>query len=133
MIEEFDTSGLDAIDIPHDFVIELNHLVTTNHRLVLQAIDADEDAELAKDYSVEPDDDGEAERAMENDIQRFYDSLRRAANNLATTPCDSASPLVNRMASKIKVKPNRGLMEAFGVLTARLGNGPVLVNELRSS
>jgi hypothetical protein len=80
MPEGFDTSGLDEIqEIPHDFVIELHHLVTTNHALVLKAIDSDEDAELARHYS----DDEDARRSIRNDLQSFYDSLRRAANNLA--------------------------------------------------
>ncbi len=37
-----------TIEMPHDFVIELHHLVTVNHGLVLQAIDADEERNSQK-------------------------------------------------------------------------------------
>jgi hypothetical protein len=128
MADNFDFSDLDdeVIEVPHDFVIELNHLVTTNHTLVLQAINADEDAELAKHYS----DDDEAQRSIENSLQTFYEGLRRAANNLAAVALVTRiHHRLNKMANTISAKPNRNLAAAFAVLTSRLGDGPVPVDD----
>src|ERR1700678_3766782 len=125
MPEDSDTSRLDEIqEIPHEFVIELHHLVTTNHALVLQAINADEDAELAKHYS----DDDEVQRSIESGLQYFYETLRRAANNLAAVALVTrVQHWMNKFADRIKVEPGRGLVRAFRVLTAKVGAGPVPV------
>ena len=125
MAEDFDASGFDEVFIPHEFVIELNHLVTTNHSLVLQAINADEDAELAKHYS----DDPEVQRSIENDLQNFYESLRRAANNLAAVALVTrVQHWMKKLADQIKVEPGRGLARAFRLLTATVGAGPIPVD-----
>jgi hypothetical protein len=55
MGEISDSSWMDQpIELPHEFEIELNHLVTTNDALVLQAINTEEDAELSKNYADNP-------------------------------------------------------------------------------
>jgi hypothetical protein len=125
MPEDFDTSGLDDIqEIPHEFVIELHHLVTANHAFVLQAINADEDVELAQHYS----DDDEVQRSIERDLQYFYETLRRAANNIAAVALVTrVQHWMNKFADRIRVEPDRGLVRAFRVLTAKVGAGPVPV------
>ena len=77
---DLDASMYEPVELPHEFVIELNSLVVVNHKLTLEAIDKDEEAELAK---VGGSDDPDTLRSIENGIQTFYEDLRRAANNMA--------------------------------------------------
>jgi hypothetical protein len=79
---EIDPSWMDEIiELPHDFVVELNCLVVVNHDLTRQAIDSDEEKELGKIVAGSADD-PETVRSIENSINNFYEDLRRAANNL---------------------------------------------------
>ena len=74
---ELDLSA--PVEIPHQFEIELNSTVVVNHKLIVDAIDRDEDAELEK-LSFEDD---EWARSIGSQIQNSYDDFRRAANNQA--------------------------------------------------
>jgi len=126
MPEDFDWSGLDQIiKFPHGFELELHHLVTSNHRLVLQAINTEEDVELAT-VDLQNPDDPDARDGISNSLQNFYEDLRRAANNLAVVALVTRlQHWMNKFAGRPKTDRRRGLASALGMITAKVGAGPV--------
>jgi hypothetical protein len=126
---DIDLTGLDEpLEIPHQFVIELNCLVVVNHQFTLDAIERNENEELER-FS---DDDPEVEREIGNQIQSFYDALRRATNNQA------AVALVTRMqhwissfVTKLPGKPTHDesrLVSELNHLNQTFGDSPVPIN-----
>jgi hypothetical protein len=122
--------GLDfsePFEIPHQFEIELNSLVIVNHRLIVDAIERDENAELEK-LSQE---NSEPARSVEYQLQGFYEDLRRAANNLATVALVTRiQHWITRFAKKVpgrrKLEGSRLVSELIQ-LTEYLGDGPIPV------
>ena len=127
-----DFEGLEPIEIPHEFVIELNSLIVVNHRLTLEAIDSDEEKELEKLAHDFAEDDPDVVHSLENDYQRFYGDLRRAANNLAAVALVTRlQHWVNRFVRRTTGKPKTApswLVSRLNHLNELLGPGPVPVD-----
>lgn len=128
---DIDFDGSETIEFPHEFVIELNTLVVVNHRLTLEAIDHDEEKELEKLARDFAEDDPDVVHSLENDYQRFYGDLRRAANNLAAVALVTRlQHWVNRLVKRTAGKPKKErswLVSGLNHLNGRLGSGPVPV------
>jgi hypothetical protein len=125
---ELDLSA--PVEIPHQFEIELNSTVVVNHKLIVDAIDRDEDAELEK-LSFEDD---EWARSIGSQIQNSYDDFRRAANNQAAVALVTrVQHWIARFAKRVPVAPkskSKGslLVSDLGHLNVFLGEGPVPVS-----
>jgi len=121
-----DLNDLEPIEEAHEFEVDLTCLVIANHKLTLEGIEREENEELEKLPDISPDD---LSRSIENQIQNFYDGLRRAANNFA------AVALVTRMQHWIgrfvrKIRANGmepGLVNGLNILNSEFCDGPVAV------
>jgi hypothetical protein len=123
----FDPQGFDErFEIPHDFELDLHILVTQNHKFLMERIDQDEDEELAKLLSIEPE---EARHSEETSLSFFYDDLRRAAHNLAIVALVTRlSVWINKLYKKIvKGKIQNGLWYQLPELENALGHGPTSI------
>jgi hypothetical protein len=120
-----------AVALPHEFVIELGHLVVTSHKLTLDAIDRDEKVEIGKLDSDMSQEDPDTLRSIERDIETFYDDMRRATNNLAAVALVTrVQHRVSRLAKKVPGKPEVAeskLVSELDHLNGYLGDGPVPV------
>jgi hypothetical protein len=130
-MSDIDLAGLEPIEIPHDFEIDLNGLVVVNHRLTVQGIDREEDEQLEMVGGGKSQDDPGAVRSLQSWLQGQYDDLRRAANNLAAVALATRMQhWISRLAKKTPGKPIRGdskLVSELNHLNTYLGEGPVPV------
>jgi|SRR5271157_4346879 len=119
----------EPIEISHEFEVDLNCLVTTNHKLTMEGIERAESDEIA---AAEESLNGETDRDMVSSIlsghQNFYDDLRVAARNLTLVG------LVTRLqhwasayARRIDPKRKGGapLDNDLNFLNTKLGTPPV--------
>jgi hypothetical protein len=83
MIEEFERALNTPMEAPHEFEVELNCLVITNHKLTMRGIDRIENEEMAAvEESFEDEMDYDMVSSIRNAHSQFYDDLRVAARNL---------------------------------------------------
>src|ERR1700739_4104117 len=71
----------EEIEIPHDFEIDLNCVITANHSLTMEGIERTEDKALDDIY--EGFENRETVNSIAGQAQNFYDDLRRTARLLA--------------------------------------------------
>jgi hypothetical protein len=81
----FDWADLEdeEIEIPHDFEIDLNCVITANHSLTMEGIERTEDKALDDIYEGSGIESRETVDSIACHAQNFYDDLRRAARLLA--------------------------------------------------
>src|SRR6266513_692441 len=94
-------------EVAHEFEIDLNCVVITNHRLTLEGIDNAEEKDLAEfqeDIAVE---DYETIGSTVSYLQRFYEDLRRAAHLLALVGLVTRfQHWIQRFVEQLKLKPD---------------------------
>jgi hypothetical protein len=126
--EDFDDSLNEPVIVPHEFEVDLNYLVVSNHRITMEGIDRAENADISE---LEPSLKVEADYDMISDEirhrQDIYDGLRRAARNLTMVG------LVTRLQHWVALyarriepqrKPGKPLEKEFELLEKHLGKGP---------
>jgi hypothetical protein len=129
--KDLDLSGLDEpLNIPHEFEIDLNCVVTANHDLTLKAIDRSEDEELAKIDDNFPQENYETLRSITGHMQNFFQDLREAARRLAFVGLVTRlQHWIGRFLKQAKVKPDKvydsQLANQIAALNKFLGVGPV--------
>jgi hypothetical protein len=118
-------------EIAHEFEIDLNCVVVVNHKLTLEAIDRDEDEELAniEQGTLE---DYEIVRSITGPLQNFYDDLRLAARRLAAVGLVTRfQHWIARFVQRRKLDLEKGekpkLVKQLNALNKDLGMGPVSV------
>jgi hypothetical protein len=119
-------------EIAHDFEIDLNCVVVANHNLTLEAIDRDEDEELAKIEQASILEDYEIARSITGTLQNFYDDLRLAARRLAVVGLVTRFQhwiirFVQRRKLGLEKSEKPKLVKQLNALDKDLGMGPVCV------
>lgn len=123
--------GLEAVEYPHQFEIELNCLAVVNHQLTLQAIDSCENDDLnalgVEEYSEDPD----FVRSRRASVQDFFDRLRAASNNQAAVALVALlqhwfGRLAHKTPETIRKHKSR-MLNGIDRLNKHVGDGPVPV------
>jgi len=131
---ELDLSSLEEPqEIPHEFEIDLNCIVVTNHALTLEGINRSEDEELAKIEEGFAHEDFETVRSITGYLQNFYEDLRQAAHRLALVGLITRlQHWVERFAEQTNVKKDKIrdslLANQIEALNKLLGPGPTPVS-----
>ena len=130
MVDLNDLLALDSpIRIPYEFKIDINTLVTVNHKITLEGISLSEQEEIATFHS----DDEDERRSHRREQENFSEDLRRAANHLALVGLITRfqhwiNKFVQELPSATKAN-HLSVARGIDVLNKALGVGPVSEKE----
>jgi len=120
-----------VIEVPHAFEVDLNSIVTVNHRLTLEAIARLEEYEIIDMQDALSEEDPEVFSSTARWHAQFYDDLRKAANHLALVGLVTRlqhwiSRWIKERKIKVPGKHESLLIKQLGALNDSFGDaGPV--------
>jgi hypothetical protein len=128
----------ERVEVAHEFEVDLNCLVATNHRLTLDAITRAEDEEMGNWQKALAQQDREVASSVLHRERGVFDDLRKAANHLALVGIVTrlqhwVGRLVDDRGPKTKKKKRRNrdsiLISQLRILNETLGDGPVQLTD----
>ncbi len=129
-----------AVEVAHEFAVDLNSLVVTNHRFSIEGIARAEDEEMANWQGAVAQEDWEVSSSVLQHERGKFDALRQAANHLALVGIVTRlQHWVGRFVERQGRKPKKHtrldgsgesrLISQLRGLNESLGDGPVPISD----
>ena len=139
-LNELDKFNDTAVEIAHEFAVDLNCLVVTNHRFTLEGITRAEDEEVGNWQDALAQEDREVASSVLYRERSGFDALRKAANHLASVGIVTRlQHWVGQAVKRQGLTPEKHkrpdgsrdslLISQLKILNKTLGEGPVPISD----
>jgi hypothetical protein len=142
-LNELDEFKDTAVEIAHEFAVDLNCLVVTNHRFTIEGITRAEDEEIRSWQDALALEDAQVASSVIGYAQNGFDDLRKAANHLALVGIVTRlQHWIERFVKRQGLTPEKNrrldgsleslLIRQLRILNKTLGCGPVPLSDFEN-